>query len=64
MSRCAHCGEVTLLGELLCDHHGMEEGDDWATGNRLFCDLLHRGVVVPYRDKGSASGSPRGTVRG
>ncbi len=22
-------------------------GDDWATGNRIMCDFLHRGIVLP-----------------
>jgi hypothetical protein len=30
-----------------CAHHSSGHGDDWATGNRLMCDFLHRGIVSP-----------------
>jgi hypothetical protein len=33
-------GEVALCAHLLFDI-----ADDWAAGNRIVCDLVHRGVV-------------------
>src|SRR2546422_7233151 len=29
----------------LCGHHSAGHGGDWARGNRLMCDLLHRGIT-------------------
>jgi hypothetical protein len=54
MSLCAYCGQPTLHGVGICGHHGTGEGDDWATANRLICDLLHRGIVVPECDERAA----------
>ncbi len=44
MSVCAHCGRATIDGGL-CTYTGSEH-DDWATGNRIICDFIHRGIVV------------------
>jgi hypothetical protein len=45
MSWCASCG-LTLSGTVaLCRHHAVVCGQDWAVANRIFCDLIHRGVV-------------------
>ena len=45
MSRCASCGAETLGRRDLCGHHGSSCEDDWATGNRIMCDFVHRGIV-------------------
>jgi hypothetical protein len=29
----------------MCAHHVDSRADDWAMGNRIMCDFLHRGVV-------------------
>jgi hypothetical protein len=29
----------------LCAYHIAGQTEDWATGNRLMCDFLHRGIV-------------------
>ena len=43
MSLCAYCREQTL-GEI-CGHHSPGYEADWATGNRIMCDFVHRGIV-------------------
>lgn len=45
MSLCAYCGQPTLGSDPLCTHHVSGHGDDWAIGNRIMCDFVHRGVV-------------------
>jgi hypothetical protein len=45
MSLCVHCGLPALGADELCPHHTSGYGDDWATGNRVMCDFLHRGIV-------------------
>jgi hypothetical protein len=46
MSLCAYCGYPTVGA--WCDYHAnAPEGDDWATGNRIMCDFVHRGIVAP-----------------
>lgn len=45
MSLCASCGQpVNDQGEL-CAYHTFGGGEDWATGNRIMCDFIHRGIV-------------------
>jgi hypothetical protein len=48
MSLCALCASPTADAGL-CTHHIFVFGDgsSWATGNRIMCDFLHRGVVPP-----------------
>ena len=52
MSHCAQCGYTTNSPGELCAHHiagygsPSVHGDDWAAGNRMMCDFLHRGIVV------------------
>ena len=45
MSLCVVCGYSTLGPEEVCTHHTAGYPADWAEGNKLFCDLLHRGIV-------------------
>jgi len=47
MSLCAQCGQPTLDDRSLCVFHVTGHGDAWATGNRIMCDFLHRGIVPP-----------------
>ena len=48
MSLCAYCGYPTL-DDGMCAYHGVGQGgpdvDDWASGNRIMCDFIHRGIV-------------------
>jgi hypothetical protein len=44
MSLCALCGHRTL-GEGLCAYHGTDR-DNWARGNRIMCDFIHRGILL------------------
>ena len=41
------CGESTLGEENFCLFHLDGDEDNWATGNRIMCDFLHRGVLPP-----------------
>lgn len=43
MSLCASCGSELSDGSSLCRHHLLSGDDRWAEGNRILCDLLHRG---------------------
>ena len=45
MSLCAYCGQATNDLGGLCAYHTFGDGGDWATGNRIMCDFLHRGIV-------------------
>jgi hypothetical protein len=45
MSLCVICGYSTLTDGDVCSHHTASFADDWAAGNRLMCDFLHRGIV-------------------
>src|SRR5205809_7890394 len=44
MSLCLQCGHPTSAGRDLCSHHDSCHADDWATGNRIMCDFLHRRI--------------------
>jgi hypothetical protein len=47
MSLCASCG-LELPGDGgLCPHHHCVYGEDWAEGNKIFCDWLHRRIEPP-----------------
>jgi hypothetical protein len=45
MSLCVQCAQPTLGPGDLCAYHIAGQMEDWATGNRLMCDFLHRGIV-------------------
>jgi hypothetical protein len=47
MSLCAQCAQPTLADRDLCVHHLYPHADDWAAGNRIMCDFVHRGIVLP-----------------
>lgn len=44
MGLCAACGLDIPEDVSLCPHHhlGTSGGRDWARGNRIMCDFLHR----------------------
>jgi len=46
MSQCAICGLPAAGPGEICVHHLSFPADDWATGNRIMCDFLHRGIVL------------------
>ena len=47
ITRCILCGADSDDDVALCPHHTA--GDvEWAALNRLFCDLLHRGIRPSY----------------
>jgi hypothetical protein len=41
------CAQPALAPDDLCAYHTSSYGDDWATGNRIMCDFVHRGIVSP-----------------
>ena len=43
MSRCASCGTSNPGIDFICSHHITAEAN-WAHANRVFCDLIHRGI--------------------
>jgi len=45
MSLCVLCAQPTLDAGECCAYHIAGHTDDWAAGNRLMCDFLHRGIV-------------------
>ena len=47
MSLCTFCGHPALGDDPLCAYHAASGRDDWATGNRITCDFLHYGIVLP-----------------
>jgi len=47
MSLCIQCGYPTSGPDDMCAHHVASDADDWAMGNRIMCDFLHRGIVSP-----------------
>ncbi len=47
MSLCVVCAQPTLGDTDVCVFHLYGQGDDWASGNRIMCDFLHRGMLRP-----------------
>ena len=47
MSRCGLCGQPTAGPGEICVYHMSFPADDWAEGNRIMCDFVHRGIVPP-----------------
>ena len=47
MALCVTCAQPTLTDQEVCAYHLFNQGDDWATSNRIMCDFLHRGIVPP-----------------
>ena len=54
MSLCAYCGQATFGSDSFCAHHASGHGDDWAAGNRIMCDFVHRGVVSSTPTEGAS----------
>lgn len=48
MPRCPIC-QVPLIDErlVMCPHHVNANSDDWARSNRVFCNWIHRGIILP-----------------
>lgn len=44
MSLCVLCGQQDPDDGNLCSAH-MSANESWASGNRIMCDFLHRGIV-------------------
>ena len=58
MSLCVQCGYPTSGAGDMCAHHVDSRADDWAMGNRIMCDFLHRGVVsLPSERRAATSTS-------
>jgi hypothetical protein len=55
MSLCPYCGDPTFGPGAICVYHGLSNRDDWAKGNRIMCDFVHRGVVLPTPSRSALS---------
>ena len=44
---CAACGVANPNSSSLCAHHHGVFSDEWAVGNRIFCNLVHRRIEPP-----------------
>jgi hypothetical protein len=44
---CLICGIRILASWGVCPHHTMLHDDNWARGNKVYCDFFHRGIVLP-----------------
>jgi len=42
---CAFCRQPTHDSGDLCTYHNSGQEDDWAAGNRIMCNFVHRGIV-------------------
>jgi hypothetical protein len=49
MSLCVYCGQHTSRRDDVCAYHTSGQGTDWARGNRIMCDFVHRGIVSSER---------------
>lgn len=57
MSICVQCAQPALGSRELCGYHTAAFGhDDWATGNRIMCDFIHRGIVSATPQSAEARG--------
>lgn len=63
MSLCALCGQPTLGTDALCGYHSAAYGGDWATGNRIMCDFLHRGIVLAPGFHGATASVDSASIR-
>jgi len=57
MSLCVQCGYPTVGAGDMCAHHVDSRADDWAMGNRIMCDFLHRGLVSLPSERRAAARS-------
>jgi len=44
---CSLCGWQMEGDGAICPYHYTREDRDWAIGNRIMCDFLHRGILLP-----------------
>jgi hypothetical protein len=44
---CLICGLSILASWGVCLHHTMMHDDNWARGNKVWCDYFHRGQLLP-----------------
>lgn len=64
MSVCPICGSTPDFGAESCGYHTMTTSEkDWAIGNKVMCDWIHRGIELkrlskPDRDEISDQISP------
>ena len=47
-STCSICGATMFGDDALCPYHvsAGADSDDWAAGNRIWCNFFHRGVPL------------------
>jgi hypothetical protein len=47
MAFCPVCGHCVVGPGPMCGYHAVTpQGGDWAIGNRIMCDFVHRGVAL------------------
>lgn len=50
---CVQCGnDGGVLGH--CDYHARSDEDQWAVGNKILCDFIHRGRIparLPFPER-------------
>lgn len=51
MSLGAYCGYTIVGGSGICPFHTAGLADDRARENRIMCDFIDRGIVVPVPDE-------------
>jgi hypothetical protein len=47
MTLCPYCGRPVIGAAELCGYHSLPDRADWASRNRIMCDLIHRGIAPP-----------------
>lgn len=45
MTVCPVCGHLVIGDDGMCGFHTATLRGDWATGNRIMCDFVHRHIV-------------------
>ena len=52
MSVCSACGSAGIVNDIdLCAYHSRPDAEDWAAGNRIMCNFLHRGIIPKRIDE-------------
>lgn len=51
MTVCPVCGHFVIGQETMCGFHTTALRGDWATGNRIMCDFVHRHTLHPDAER-------------
>ena len=47
MALCVLCAQPCFGPDDVCAYHTASHGDDWAASNRIMCNFVHRGIILP-----------------